>query len=351
MITIHSSFIGGNIQVKEINGDTVLLDNELRDSGQDWFYWAFCIEGAAGRTLTFQFPKHRLGYWGPAVSHDLVEWHWLNDVSNDAFCYRFEAHENKVYFAHSPLYHPDRFFGLCRTLGLTVDELCKSRKGRSVPCLHIGNGNKSILLTARHHACESPGSYVLEGVLQELTAHPMEDTRILVVPFVDLDGVIEGDQGKARVPHDHNGDYAGEPLYPEARAIRDYATEFGCHYALDLHAPWHRGAQNDHVFVVRKCAEKLDRFERLSALLEAEVTPSSMQYQGENDHAPDTGWNKSNGPGFASAMNKRPENILAFALENTYFGTADNVSTPDRLIELGKCFIRAIKKYDNEVTP
>ena len=350
MITIHNNFIGGNIQVKEINGDTVLLDNELRDTQEDWFYWAFCVEGAAGRELTFQFPKHRLGYWGPAVSHDLSRWHWLKEVNGDAFCYRFEKTEDKVYFAHSPLYHPDRFLNLCHTLGLTAEELCKSRKGRNVPCLRIGNGSKSILLTARHHACESPGSYVLEGVLQELTAHPMEDTRLLVVPFVDFDGVVDGDQGKARTPHDHNRDYADAPLYPEVRAIRDHAARYGCHYALDFHAPWHRGAENDHIFVVRKCVEKLDRFERFSALLEAEITPNAMQYQGKNDYPPNTGWNKPNGPSFACIMNERPENILAFALESTYFGTNDNISTPDKLIALGKCFARALKKYDGEVT-
>lgn len=43
-----------------------VLKNEMRDSGDDWFYWAFCAEGAAGKELTFQFDPNRLGCFGPA---------------------------------------------------------------------------------------------------------------------------------------------------------------------------------------------------------------------------------------------------------------------------------------------
>ena len=37
---IHQNFIGGNITVKEIDGNTVVLENELRDTTGDWCYWA-----------------------------------------------------------------------------------------------------------------------------------------------------------------------------------------------------------------------------------------------------------------------------------------------------------------------
>ena len=54
MLHIHGDFTGGNIHVKDITGDTVILENELRDTQEDWFYWAFCVSGAQGRTLTFR---------------------------------------------------------------------------------------------------------------------------------------------------------------------------------------------------------------------------------------------------------------------------------------------------------
>jgi len=219
---IHSDFIGGNITVVGQNGNDIYLENQIRDSREDWFYWSFCVEDCAGQELNFHMQQpNRLGYWGPAVSYDLKKWHWLNDVDGDSFIYKFATDENKVYFAHSMLYHPDRFFELAKELSLPVTELCKSRKGRSVPSFLFGNGSKSIILTARHHACESTGSYILEGVLREFKENPIDNTKVLCVPFVDLDGVIDGDQGKARKPHDHNRDYKpNESLYPETAAIK-----------------------------------------------------------------------------------------------------------------------------------
>lgn len=50
-MTVHQNFVGGNIRVKEKTEDTYILGNELRDSVEDWFYWAFCIEGAENRLL------------------------------------------------------------------------------------------------------------------------------------------------------------------------------------------------------------------------------------------------------------------------------------------------------------
>lgn len=46
---LHKNFVGGNIRIIKTDGDTVFLDNELRDTTEDWFYFAFCVEGAATR--------------------------------------------------------------------------------------------------------------------------------------------------------------------------------------------------------------------------------------------------------------------------------------------------------------
>lgn len=62
-------------------------------------------------------------------------------------------------------------------------------------------------MTARHHACESTGNYVLEGVLEELIKSLPNNLSVMCVPFVDYDGVVNGDQGKNRFQHDHNRDY------------------------------------------------------------------------------------------------------------------------------------------------
>ena len=343
---IHADFTGGNIAVKEQTANEVWLENELRDTTRDWFYWAFCVEGAAGTTVTFHMQPIRLGYYGPAVSHDLVHWHWLNSVDGDDFTYTFGEDEDKVYFAHDMLYHPARFVGFAEKHGLQVETLCTGRKGSAVPCVKFGSGKTSVILTARHHACEATGNYVLEGVLEELLANPMPDATVLCVPFVDYDGVLAGDQGKDRAPHDHNRDYGPDvpAIHPEVAAIRAYADEHGCNFGFDFHSPWHKGDNNDWIFIVQNCHEKTDKLNRFGELLEAEITPNAMQYKHANDMPFGADWNKRN-PTFGGTMTRRPECDLAFTLESTYYGTPDNVVSQDKLVELGHCFARAFRKY------
>ena len=344
MINIHSNFIGGNIRVVDITDNTVTLENELRDTEGDWFYWAFCVEEAQGKTITFKMQPIRLGYWGPAVSYDLENWHWLDSCDGDTFTYNFKENETKVYFAHHMLYHPNRFYTLCDNLHLEVNELCKSRKNRSVPCLRIGEGKESIILTARHHACESTGNYVLEGVIKDITENPIENTRILVVPFVDYDGVTDGDQGKSRIPHDHNRDYINEPIYPEVKSICKQINTYGCNYGFDFHSPWHKGSVNDKIFIVRNLNEKIEQFDTFSSILESQITKTSMKYFKKDDYPPCTNWNQPSAS-FGYTLNTRPECKLAFTLESAYFGTPENKVSTEKLIELGKNFAKAIKKY------
>ena len=346
-IQIHQNFPGGNIRVVEINGQEISLNNELRDTAGEWFYWAFCIEGAAGQTLTFRFPRTRLGYAGPAVSHDLQNWTWLGTGEEpNAFTYTFSPDEHKVYFAHHMLYPTERFDALLARHGLCAETLCLSRKGRAVPYLRFGSGTRRILLTARHHACESPGNYVLEGVLESLITSPLPDTEVICVPFVDYDGVLDGDQGKNRVPYDHNRDYSpeSEALYAEVAAIRAFADAGVC-YAFDFHAPYHTGRRNDTVFVVRNHPDLTAVYNRFSQLLADAITEDALRYFPENDIHPGVEWNAPDTPCFGVYMNAAGA-ALAFSLETTYFGLDDNRFTQEKALALGRCFARALAQFD-----
>ena len=347
---IHGDFVGGNIRVTRISGDEVVLENELRDtvSGKTWFYWAFCVEGAEGRTLTFRLGPTRLGYHGPAVSHDLAAWSWLGETCEDgeSFTYHFGESESRVYFAHHQLYHPARFFSLASRLGLSVETLCLSKKGRAVPSVRFGEG-RTLLLTARHHACESTGNYLLEGVLRELCEAPIEGLSVLCVPFVDYDGVLDGDQGKNRAPHDHNRDYVdeNEAVHPETKAIRAYAEQNPPHFAFDFHSPWHIGGQNDKVFIVRRGTVPLERQERIGQLFEQCLAAGTMEYRTANDMPANTDWNRDSNPTFATYVSRLASCELAFTLETTYFGTPQQPVTDEKLVLLGRSFAMALRRY------
>ena len=192
MIKIHKDFVGGNIRVVSEKENEIFLENELRDTVGDWFYWAFCVKGANGKTLTFDFgTQNWIGHFGPAISHNLKEWNWLNDKNGyNSFTYTFKDDEDCVYFAHHQLYHPDRFYELGKNKGIDIKTLCTSEKGNDVPYFEYGNGDKIIFLTARHHACESTGNYVMEGIIDSFVDDMIDGYKIVCVPFVDFDGVI-----------------------------------------------------------------------------------------------------------------------------------------------------------------
>lgn len=348
MIQIISDFIGGNIKVLKIYNGTVLLKNELRDTAEDWFYWAFCVKGAAGKTLQFQFvEQNRVGYYGAAVSSDLSNWRWSESKGEgESFTYTFGPDENKVYFAHHMLYHPNQFEKLAQKLQLPVQILCISEKGRAVPCVEFGSGNRYILLTSRHHACESTGNYVLEGILEALIETPIAGFRFLCVPFVDYDGVVDGDQGKSRIPHDHNRDYdVNTPaIYSSVRAIRAFAQAHSVVFGFDFHSPWHIGGENDTVFIVQKNPSQIGRLNQFGEILEHFCDDGdALCYRHSNDIAPNVSWNRADTPCFANFVSSLDTSDIAFTLETAYFGK--DKFFPIKAINTGKRFVDALQEY------
>jgi hypothetical protein len=126
------------------------------------------------------------------------------------------------------------------TIGVTM-------QGRWLPALYSErpDGSKPVvLLTARHHAGETPGGWVLDGLLRavDADAHLRERVAWTAVPMVDLDDVVEGSYGKDPHPHDCNRAY-GVICRPEVAAVMSECYRLKPHglaLLCDLHAPSHR---------------------------------------------------------------------------------------------------------------
>ena len=266
--TIDCDFPGGNIVVDSIQGDRVTLRVDMRDSDWKWFYWAFRVRGAAGRTIEFSFPsKWELGVRGPGVSLDQgLAWKWHPGESRKAasFSYSFPADASEVWFSVGMPYTERHLRAwLAKHSGhphLAIEALVKSRKGRDVEMLRLGRldgqASRKILLTSRHHACEMMTNYALEGVMASVLADDdagrwyWDNTEILVIPFVDKDGVEDGDQGKNRKPFDHGVDYSDKNLYVETAALREVVPAWAgdrLRLALELHCPGLREELNEHL--------------------------------------------------------------------------------------------------------
>ena len=126
-----------------------------------------------------------------------------------------------------------------------IQTLCTSAKNREVELLRINarrHGNMyRLLLTARHDAGDTAGSYVLEGMLDALTGEGddgkwlRERTEIVAVPFVDKDGVEDAVTGT-----DYSADYSETNTLAAVEAIKKFMNPGWAEYfptiVIDLHA-------------------------------------------------------------------------------------------------------------------
>lgn len=258
-VVIRADFPGGNVAVLGGEGDSVRVAPDLRGE-RPWFYWCFEAKAAKPGRVTFGFPDKvagfkngAIGLQGPAISTDLGKtWSWMgtDNVAGSSFFYDFTHANQQVRFAVTIPYVQSNLTKFLKEneskQHLKTSVLTKSRHGRDVKLLRIsepGPNKEPVLVTGRHHACETIASYVLEGFLQKAMSDSPIGERfrkryvLYAVPFVDKDGVEEGDQGKNRKPHDHNRDYGDQSVFPEVQAIKDLDQAVDFRFALDFHCP------------------------------------------------------------------------------------------------------------------
>ncbi len=268
MVTIRSDFPGGNVIVEKNEGNQIQVAPDLR-GGKPWFYWHFEAIASRPGAVTFTFQgSPLLSVQGPAYSTDAGKtWQWLGpepcqfapsttppQERRESFTYEFRPNALAVRFAVAIPYLPENLAAFLAAhqgnAHLRASYLTKTRQGHPVELLQIGepgSDRNAVFVSARHHACESLASFVLEGFLAEAMSDSVAGRRfrqryyLLAVPLVDRDGVAAGDQGKNRDPHDHNRDYGPAPIYPEIAAIQALGEAHDIRYQLDFHCPFLRG--------------------------------------------------------------------------------------------------------------
>ncbi len=361
-IAVDAEYPGGNIVVDRIEGNDLYLKPNLTGNSRWWFYWNFRVRGAAGKRIHVHFAdKNVIGNGGPAVSTDGGNnWEWLGieSVSGNSFKYKVPQDVDEVRFSFAIPYQEsdlERFIQKHRNnQHLKVETLCETRKGRTVRRLHLGKldgvPQHRIALTCRHHACETMSSWVLEGILEAILAHT-EDGRwfrrnveIVAIPFMDKDGVEDGDQGKGRSPHDHCRDYTGDPLYPAVRALKQFLpawSEGSLQIALDLHCPTIR--DNDIYFVLNPNEPfKQNTIEFLRLLEKTRQGP--LRYSTKQNKVWPPGWgdlSKTN-MGWSRTL---PGMKVPAALELPYSKNGDESVTPSKARLLGADILHAMYLY------
>lgn len=346
---IRMDFPGGNGIIRDITDNTITMVPDLRDTSIPWFYWMFQVTGAQGKTLHFRFPENCVGYLGGAVSPDGEHWRWAGGRDNDGngFSYTFGAEEDSLYFCHDMRYPVERFVRFAEGTDLLRYPFARTRHGREVPAYLAGTGDRYLLLTSRHHCCESTGTWVLEGVVRAYLENPIPGLRLMTVPFIDLDGVEEGDQGKSRIPFDHCHDYV-TGIYPETRAMLDFAESHSVAFYVDCHSPWHLGGRNDHVFLSGAYAKEDSHTLCLEPyLLEANrLFPGGLCYDPASSVPFYCDWNQDLPRGQETSKRyfaRRKDVIFSASMETTYFGTLEDPVSTDKLLLVGKRLYWALR--------
>lgn len=381
-VRIDGNIPGGNIVVADIHGDDIRLHQDLRDTTCNWFYWCSRVRGAEERTLRFQFTKSRaLGVRGPAFSNDQGKtWRWLGaeSVQGNCFVYTFAQDAVDIQFSFGMPYQESHWRHFTETFGnnayLSFHTLCTTAKGREIEyvllgCLHAESIHR-IAITCRHHCCEMMANYVMEGLIRWIAEDIdssaewlRKNVQFLLVPFMDKDGVEDGDQGKNRKPRDHCRDYEGKSIYASTAAIRCLLPEWGgdrLRVALDLHCPWIAGRRSESIDLVGSEYDHVAQEQKMfSGILES-VRKGPLPFYSRDFLSFGSEWNTeanyAGGKTFVRwSIEKLPSILLGTSIEVPYANASGfEVNQASArffgrdLAEALAVYLRSIKRYEKE---
>ncbi|MFW6163778.1 MAG: peptidase M14, partial [Planctomycetota bacterium] len=295
-------------------------------------------------------------------------WAWLGRkaVHGSSFTYAFPDEADAVRFCFAmPYFEADLRRFLDRYEGnphLRVETLCQTAKGRTVRRLHVGaldgEPDHRLLVTCRHHCCECMASYAVEGLIETILADEddgawlRKHVELLAVPFMDKDGVEDGDQGKNRKPHDHNRDYGKQCIYPSVKAIRALVPQWSdgrLHVALDLHCPHIRGPHNEVIYQVGSATPAIWEQQQAFGKILERVAEGPLPYHARNNLPFGTAWNTQRnyrgGKSCSRWTSEQPGIWLASSFEIPYANASGKPVTADSARAFGRDLATALRRY------
>jgi len=312
-IKITSDFPGGNIVVNKTGQDTIWLKPDLSNTRGNWFYWYFKAANISGKEVTFIFEQDNVfAKYGPAYSlNNDRTWKWYgeNRIINNGFSFSFSTMDTVAYFCFAFPYTEDNLYEFISKLKLKdqlkIDTFCLSSEKRIVERISITPSDNEptykVLIVARHHACEMMANFVLEGMMVSILS--LKDMQFLrdhvefcIIPFVDKDGVENGEQGKNRIPHDHNRDYSGNSIYNSVSVLRNQIpawSEKKLEIVLDLHCPWVTGELHECITLLGSDNTEMEKSQLLFSKILQKNSLGDIRYSHSSFLFFGSGWNSN----------------------------------------------------------
>lgn len=152
-----------------------------------------------------------------------------------ALCYPYFRDEFALLLDHGKGYWTEDGIGLTQA-GRVLTRLRNDVAEGSAACPHP----HGLYVVARQQAGETPGSWVLDGLLSAFARAKPVNWCVWAVPFADLDGVVAGDHGGGAVRVGLDGAWSLPPLRHEAQVLqqdlRRWAGRCRPDLVLDLRA-------------------------------------------------------------------------------------------------------------------
>ncbi|HEA21161.1 MAG TPA: peptidase M14 [Pricia antarctica] len=373
-ISMDTNYAGANVIIDSVAVDTVYFRPDLRTTQGKWFYWNFrAVSNVAKKWYFKANDDNILTSLGASFSTDGGNsWQWINQDDNlgpNLFSYTFEGDDATVRLSIGQPYTEKNFKRYIESYKnddrLKLSVLTTTRKGREVERMTISDFSieprYKILITSRHHACEMMSNYMVEGIVGSLLSDDpkmvslLKNAEITIIPFVDKDGVEEGDQGKNRWPRDHNRDYSGTSIYESTSAIRELKEDWikdDTWIAIDLHNPWILGKGAERIYFVGKEPPAFEKQQKKLAQILSNSYQGELSFNSENNFLAwgeswNTNSNNTKGWSFGTWSKSffKKGLILGTTVEFPYALNGDQVVTAQNAREFGRDLIYALKLY------
>ena len=206
-----------------------------------------------------------------------------------------------------------------------------------------------VYLIARQHAGETPGSWVLDGLLRRaVEAVNANDLIIWAVPFANMDGVVDGDYGKDPFPHDLNRAWTTPPMRHEVTVIRGDMARWSrrCRPALvvDLHAPGPTETDGAYFFLPRasRSAESIEATRKAAAAVLPSLPGELVSQTPSRQPDYPSRWSEE---GVLNVHVWDTFNIPCISMETPYSSSRDTLFTRDQYRRLGSGLLDGICAY------
>jgi hypothetical protein len=204
-----------------------------------------------------------------------------------------------------------------------------------------------MLFVARQHSGETPGSWVLDGLLRELAG--CDDAPLVwAVPLSNIDGVEQGDYGKDNFPYDLNRAW-GVPMRHETlvmqRDIRGWAERCTPLLGVDFHGPG--GTENDGAYAFLPKPEQFPQLHEQTRQWTERIRTALGEYAAPKFSRVASYASRWKTPNFTHYCAEQL-GIPAFSLETPYSMVGDLLLHREQYREIGGRMARALVELCGE---